>query len=53
MNQCGGLQRVIRALVHHVAPGDAAELGIDHRRKAIESSRITRAPGPEQAGNFH
>jgi len=31
--------------MHHIAPGDPAKLGIDRRRKALESSLVAAAPG--------
>src|SRR5437867_3804821 len=33
-------------------PGDGAELGIDRRRKALESSLIATTPGPQETRDF-
>jgi len=43
---------VALALVQHIAPGDEAELGIDRRRKALESSLIAATPGPQETRDF-
>jgi len=43
---------VARALVQHIAPGDAAELGIDRGRKALESILIAATPGPQETRDF-
>jgi hypothetical protein len=43
---------VARALVRHIAPRDEAQLGIDRRRKAVESRLIAVTPGPQETRDF-
>ena len=52
MLQGRGLQRMAPVLVHHIAPCDEAQLVINHRRQALESSLIAVTPGPQEARDF-
>src|SRR5260370_21041891 len=38
--------------MHHIAPGDEAEFGIDYRRKVIERRLIAATPGPQETRDF-
>jgi hypothetical protein len=49
MHQGGRLQGVIRTLMYHMPPSDAAKFTIDDRRKLLKSSLIAATPRPQQA----
>ena len=48
VDERGWLERVAVAFVPHVAPGDAAQLRMDHRHELLERSFIPVSPGDKE-----
>ena len=48
VDQSGWLERVAVAFVPHVAPGDTAQLRMDHRDEPLERSFIPLSPGNKE-----
>ena len=52
MDQCGGLECMVRAFPLQLARGNAAQLGVDERRQSIERVPIAPGPGLEERGDL-
>jgi hypothetical protein len=48
VDQSGCLKGVASTFMPHVAPGDAAKLGMDHGNELLERGFITLSPGDKQ-----
>lgn len=50
VDQCGGLQRMLRTLVPHVVPGEASQIAVNQRHQLIERVLVAVAPIAKQTG---